>query len=65
MRSVAVLLSLLLASAGCHICTPNGERRCDEGTLKVCRDGDLVPLPCADGGVSTTCQQTPDGGAEC
>jgi hypothetical protein len=64
-RATAALLLLLLVSAGCHICSPDGERRCDEGTLKVCRDGDLLPLQCADGGVSTTCRQSSDGGAEC
>jgi hypothetical protein len=26
---------------------------------------DLLPLQCADGGVSTTCRQSSDGGAEC
>ena len=63
--SAVLLCLILLACAACHICSPDGERRCDDGTLKVCNDGDLLPLQCSDGGVSTSCRTTADGAVDC
>jgi hypothetical protein len=65
MRASGPVLLILFACAGCEICTSDNARRCNGATLEVCRDGDWIPQQCLDGGVATTCQVAPDGGAEC
>ena len=58
------LIIVLLACSACHICTPDGETKCNGATLETCRDGDKIEQSCLDAGVNT-CHSTPDGGATC
>ena len=63
--AAGVLIAVILATLGCEICTSNGDRRCNGANLEVCNDGDWIRQQCVDAGVTTTCRQASDGGAEC